>query len=125
LIWQTAQSFSHWKDVMRQLAELKIGLRTQFSFSDGNGVPRPEKRHWLSYPVTKHAVRPWGNARLPNSLRFKVRAEPDGRLRGVILHIPHLPPADPFRPDRRILESLWSQVYAYLDQADALTRTSE
>lgn len=125
LIWQTADTFGDWTAVMRALAILKIGLRTEFKFTGGNGVPRPEKRHWLSYPVTRHSVKPWRNARLPNSLRFKVRAERDGRLRGIIVHVPCSPPADPFRPDRRTLESLWSQVYAYLDQADALTRTSE
>lgn len=126
LIWQTKQTFSQWRGVMSELARLKIWLRTQFTFSSGNGALKPEQRHWLSYPVTKHSVQSWGNkARLPNSLRFKVRPEPDGQLRGVIVHVPCSPPADPFRPDRRTLESLWSQVYAYLDQADALTRTPE
>lgn len=122
LIWQTAQTFADWKGVMRQLAELKIGLRTQFPFHTGGGALRPEPRHWLSYPVTKHSVRPWGNARLPNSLRFKVRAEPDGPLRGLIVHLPCSPPLDPFRPDRHALEALWPQVHAYLDQAHSLTR---
>jgi len=126
LIWQTTQSFSDWKGVMQQLAVLKIGLRTQFPFNSGNGTPRPEYRHWLSYPVTKHTVKPWGNARLPNSLRFKVRAEPDGSgLRGLIVNLPCLPPEQPFRPDRRAVEAVWSQVHPYLDQVELLTRTPE
>lgn len=126
LIWQTTQSFQDWKGVIRQLAELKIGLRTQFLFHSGNGTPRPEDRHWLSYPVTHHSVGPWGNqARLPNSLRFKVRAEPDGTVRGLIVHVPCLPPNEPFRPNRRAVEAVWSQVHAYLDQAPSLTRTPD
>jgi len=126
LIWRTTQSFSDWKGVMQQLAALKIGLRTQFPFNSGNGTPRPEYRHWLSYPVTRHAVKPWANARLPNSLRFKVRADPDGSgLRGLIVHVPCLPPAQPFHPDRRAVEAVWAQVHACLDQADSLTRTPD
>ncbi|WP_295542970.1 hypothetical protein [uncultured Thiohalocapsa sp.] len=123
LIWQTTQSFNDWRGVMQQLAALKIGLRTQFPFKTGNGAHLPEKRHWLSYPVTRHSVKSWGNARLPNSLRFKVRAEPNGDgFRGLIVHLPCLPPAQPFRPDRRAIEAVWAQVHAYLDQAQALTR---
>jgi len=126
LIWQTTRTFSQWRGVMSELARLKIWLRTQFAFSSGHGALKPEQRHWLSYPVTHHAVPAWGNkARLPNSLRFKVRPEPDGQLRGVILHVPCLPPEDPFHPNRRDIERLWGQVHAYLDQADSLTRTPE
>ena len=67
---------------MRELAILKIGLRTMFVFP--NALPpheQPLDRHWLSYPVTKHSTKKWGgNLRLPNSLRFKVcpdRDDPD------------------------------------------------
>lgn len=123
LIWRSKQPFDDWKILMQMFAELKIGLRTQFRFNSGNQTPKPEPRHWLSYPVTRHSVNFWKNARLPNSLRFKVRAESDGRLRGIIVHLPCLPPADPFRPDRRAIEVVWAQVHAFLDQADALIRT--
>jgi CRISPR-associated protein Cmr1 len=128
LIWQTAQAFGHWREVMQQFAALKIDLRTtNFPFSPRHDPHKPEARHWLSYPVTHHDVLPWKkkNARLPNSLRFKVRSEPDGRLRGVILHVPCLPPKDPFQPDRRAVEAVWAQVHAYLDQAGSLTRTPD
>ncbi|MFP4495294.1 MAG: hypothetical protein ACLFN3_05195 [Halochromatium sp.] len=126
LIWQTNQVFNDWQGVMPVLAKLKIELRTQFQFTSGHGAPRPEDRHWLSYPVTRHSVHAWDRkARLPNSLRFKVRTEPDGRLRGLIVHIPCSPPAYIFHPNRRVLESVWSRVHAYLDQAHALTRTPE
>jgi CRISPR-associated protein Cmr1 len=128
LIWQT-ETMPDWKTVMRRLAELKIGLRTQrqFVFTTGRDAPHPEARHWLSHPVTNHNVGAWrerakGEFRLPNSLRFKVRAEADGGLRGVIFHVPCLPPAQ-FKPNLAAIESVWRQVHAHLDHADRkLTR---
>ncbi len=136
LIWQT-EALDDWKKVMRRLAEIKIGLRTQKAFelclnaSEGdrptkNGIEHgiPQSRHWLSYPVTNHSVRAWGNnARLPNSLRFKVRAESDGKLRGVIFHVPCLPPVE-FRPDRAAIVRVWQQVHQHLDTTTALKRIS-
>ena len=115
LVWQT-EALADWKTVMRRLAEIKIGLRTQFKFPQVQPPhPRPLDRHWLSYPVTKHGVISWGaNARLPNSLRFKVRPDADGRLRGTIFHVPCLPPAG-FAPDRRAIESVWQRVHDHLD----------
>ena len=126
LIWQTA-ALADWKAVMRRLAEIKIGLRTQFKFTTGKGAAQPEARHWLSHPVTNHNVAAWkeggkGEFRLPNSLRFKVRAEPDGKLRGVIFHVPCLPPPQ-FKPDRRAITDVWLRVHGFLDQpAQALQR---
>lgn len=114
LIWQT-QAFDDWKAVMKRLAELKIGLRTQFKFQTEKDASHPEERHWLSYPVTNHSVRPWGNnARLPNTLRFKVRPTAGGKLMGVIFHVPHLPPHG-FGPDRAAIEKVWQQVHSFLD----------
>lgn len=121
LIWQTEPQ-KDWSAVMRRLAEIKIGLRTQFTFSSGKNAPAPEARHWLSYPVTNHSVQPWGNnARLPNSLRFKVRPTPDGRLIGVIFHVPCLPPTS-FRPDRAAITRVWEQVHRHLDEVARLKR---
>lgn len=123
LIWQT-EALADWKAVMRRLAEIKIGLRTQFTFRSGKNAPAPEARHWLSYPVTNHSVQPWGNnARLPNSLRFKVRATPDGKLIGVVFHVPCLPPAE-FRPDRAVITRVWEQVHRHLDDVARLQRLS-
>lgn len=116
LIWQTAPQ-PDWKALMKTLAVVKIGLRTQFVFTTGKNAPNPEDRHWLSYPVTNHSVQPWGgNARLPNSLRFKVRrdAQDPKKLRGVIFHVPCLPPPA-FHPDRKAIEGVWQRVHAFLD----------
>lgn len=116
LLWQTAPQ-PDWKALMKTLAVVKIGLRTQFVFTTGKNAPNPEDRHWLSYPVTNHSVQPWGgNARLPNSLRFKVRrdAQDPKKLRGVIFHVPCLPPPA-FHPDRKAIEGVWQRVHAFLD----------
>jgi CRISPR-associated protein Cmr1 len=115
LLWTTAPQ-DDWKALMKTLAVVKIGLRTQFLFATGKNAPQPEHRHWLSYPVTNHSVQAWGgNARLPNSLRFKVRATDNGRLVGVIFHAPCLPPAA-FAPDRTAIIATWQRVHGLLDE---------
>ncbi len=116
LIWQT-HSVDDWKGVMRELALIKIGLRTQFIFPNTQ-PPHPQalERHWLSYPITRHSTRAFDrNARLPNSLRFKVRKTPDGKFIGVIFHVPCLPPPE-FRPDRNAIQAVWQNVHALLDE---------
>ncbi|MBU1664044.1 MAG: hypothetical protein KKG92_01425 [Gammaproteobacteria bacterium] len=102
---------------MRELAVVKIGLRTQFKFPDEQ-PPHPQalERHWLSYPITRHSTRAFDrNARLPNSLRFKVRKMPDGKFVGVIFHVPCLPPPE-FKPDRQAIQAVWQNVHALLDE---------
>ncbi len=128
LVWRTPAS-ADWKALMRQLAEIKIGLRTQFKFTTGRDASAPESRHWLSYPVTNHSVKAWrergkGDFRLPNSLRFKVRSGADGKPYGVIVHVPCAPPAA-FRPDPQTIRQVWSQVHRFLDDpAQGLSRIS-
>ena len=119
LVWRTAESYDDWKRLMRDLAILKIGLRTMFAFPH-SGPPhqRPLDRHWLSYPITRHRTKQWdGNVRLPNSLRFKVRPAPEDhkRLRGVVFHVPCLPPAH-FRPNRGDIERVWLTTHELLDE---------
>lgn len=115
LIWQT-QPHENWQALMQTLAQIKIGLRTQFVFTTGRNAPAPEDRHWLSYPVTNHSVQSWGNSsRLPNTLHFKVHALPDGQLVGTIFHVPCLPPPQ-FQPSREAIEGVWQRVYELLDE---------
>jgi len=118
LIWQT-QPFSDWKEAIKRFAEIKIGLRTQFTFP-ADGSP-PYQRHWLSYPVTNHPIREWDgkSLRLPNSLRFKLRPDTPSstKLRGVIFHVPCLPPTE-FRPNRQDIQPVWRQVHAFLDKPE-------
>jgi len=125
--WTTG-CFSSWEKLMTELAKIKIDIRTHFKFTTGKGVPAsvPELRHWLSYPVTNHSVKSWGNnKRLPNSLRFKVRRNEKGQFYGVVFHMPCLPPAE-FRADKNKLISLWQEVHRFLDQQDKdnLTRSA-
>jgi CRISPR-associated protein Cmr1 len=125
LVWQTRSS-EDWKSLVKELAVIKIGTRTDFRFATGKNAPYTEDRHWLSYPVTNHSVRSWGgNARLPNSLRFKIRLAPNDptMLVGVIFHMPCLPPPA-FSPDRRAIETGWTKVHAFLDGQQNLTRIS-
>jgi CRISPR-associated protein Cmr1 len=125
LIWKT-EPHNDWQALMKTLATLKIGLRTKFSFTTGKNAEVPEDRHWLSYPVTNHSVHAWGNnARLPNTLRFKIRKTPDGKLVGVVFHLPHQPPAT-FNPKGIDIEDVWHRVHTHLDDStQKLTRIPE
>lgn len=116
LEWSTG-TYPDWRAVMEQLAQIKIGLRTSFGFESGKGAQAPERRHWLAYPVTNHAVQGWGDARLPNTLRFKLRPTADGQVEGIVFHMPALPPPA-FAPDRHRsdIERLWTDVHAHLDR---------
>lgn len=137
LVWQT-RPFANWQTLMRELAIIKIGLRTQrpdfelapdYSAGDRetrNGINHavPQARHWLSYPVTNHEISDWkkNNARLPNSLRFKIRPAANGQLVGVIFHMPCLPPPS-FKPDPKAITAVWQKVHAFLDAPERhLTR---
>lgn len=124
LIWRT-QSFDDWQPLMRRLAEIKIALRTHFAFPEQKPPhPQPLDRHWLSYPVTKHTVAAWRNFRLPNSLRFKVRQDPDGSRHGLAFHVPCLPPPM-FKPHPSAIENVWQQVHHLLDADAQLARMTQ
>lgn len=126
LIWQTKETYQDWRELMRVLAEIKIALRTQFRFA-GASQETAQERHWLAYPVTNHSVRSWGNqARLPNSLRFKVRClDNDARkLVGIIFHMPCQPPAA-FSPNLATLAGVWQRVHQCLDERPDLKRVGD
>lgn len=123
LVWQTP-AFDDWRKLMQELARLKIGLRTQFRFPHERADGRIHDRHWLSYPVTNHGVRDWGNnARLPNSLRFKVRPAPQDpkKLVGAVFHVPCKPPPV-FQPLLSDIEHVWHAVHTFLDGHPNLIR---
>ena len=140
LVWVTVNAYDDWKELVRDLAIIKIGIRKNFRFTldaaagdtqTARGIKhgRPQRRHWLSYPVTNHSISPnhrqgtWpASARLPNTLRFKVRPDADDakKLRGVVFHVPCRPPAE-FAPERTTIESVWAKVHGLLDQFGAVT----
>lgn len=115
--------FESWKDVMQDLAHIKIAIRTDkyFEFENGwaAGHSRPQRRHILAYPTGKnHNVKEWGNnSRLANQLRFKVHHWRDG-FAGLIFHFPCALPqhmSAPFKgriPDQR---EVWNKVHQILD----------
>lgn len=118
LIW-TTKPFADWKPLMRELAIVKVGLRTQFVFPNTSPPhQRVESRHLLAYPITRHTTKVWKpGSRLPNSLRFKVRPDPQHpqHLIGIIFHVPCRPPAD-FKPDLLAITQTWRAVHALLDE---------
>jgi len=114
LIWRTEPK-SSWKEVIRVLAVIKIGLRTSLRVQASNGRNQIAERHWLAYPVTNHPVSAWEKKRLPNSLWFTVKpAAEKGKIQGLILHMPWSPPPD-FTEHRNNLEEVWRKVHKFLD----------
>lgn len=113
LVWQT-EAKSTWREVMKELARIKIEFRTQFKFNQ----PGFNARHILAYPVTHHTVREWGNqSRLANQIRFKVAKSGDKHI-GVIAHLPcRLPDelASQLHGSPNQL-STWQAVHTVLDQ---------
>ena len=123
LAWQT-RPFDNWPGLMQELARLKIGLRTQFVLPKARPDGQIHQRHWLAYPVTHHSVSAWGgNARLPNSLRLKVRPAPGNpqQVVGVVFHMPCLPPQS-FGPNVQAITAVWQKVHGFLDASQHLTR---
>ena len=126
LVWRTRIS-GDWRQVMRELARIKIAFRTQPALSL-DGVPEGafSKRHFLAYPITHHSVTgsEWGGqGRLANQIRFKLLRE-GNQLIGVIVHLPcrlptamadGLPPQVRSRIDTLQLQ-VWQDVHAMLDQ---------
>jgi len=134
LIW-TTEPRPDWREVLRDLALIRMGVRTQFEFvlnheagdreittRDGKRIKiihgKPQQRHWLAYPVTNHDVSAWNkntSGRLPNTLRFTVRPAGNGKLQGVIFHMPCKPPSG-FKPDKAILVEVWNRVHDLLNE---------
>lgn len=117
--------FARWEDAMRELARIKIAVRTSpfFKFSGGGreGHAEPQARHVLSYPSgSSHAISGWGNnGRLANQVRFKVHRRGPRDHVAVIAHLPCALPrhmADQFAgriPDQ---SAVWTEVHRLLDQ---------
>lgn len=121
LVWRTRESYSSWEGAIRALAQIRAQVRREVS-----------ERCLMAYPVTRHALDGWGNRdRLPNSLRFKVVENGDGRLCGEIFHLP-CKPADSLwekwrkadADKKRCLINVWKDAHEYLDEENKLERLS-
>lgn len=153
LVWKTRVT-GDWRAIMKELAKLKIRLRTEpkiLSF-DGAGDGVLAARQILAYPVTNHAVlgpvntrervagwvdldartgRPKTDRngkfiqgeRLANQIRFKLAKVADGKLEGVIVHLPCKVPdelVNKLSPaDRQFIRNnelaVWKAVHTVLD----------
>ncbi|HNQ75599.1 MAG TPA: hypothetical protein PKM39_03075, partial [Pseudothauera hydrothermalis] len=73
-------------------------------------------------PVTNHSVGQWGNnARLANTLRFKLHREGDG-LRALIYHTPCKPTLPHGNLGLPGIFDTWQKVHRFLDDQPTLTR---
>ena len=120
LVWKTRVT-GDWRNVMKELARIKIAFRTQPTLSlAGVASGAFSGRHVLAYPVTRHSVNgsEWdGQGRLANQIRFKLFRE-NNQLIGVIAHLPCRLPAGmaaQVRTDETSQRSVWQAVHAVLD----------
>ncbi|WP_152555628.1 hypothetical protein [Methylomarinum vadi] len=140
LIWKT-EAFNSWREVIKRLAEIKIGFRVEnfpFKINQDAAKPALDNRHILSYPVTHHGVDGWietyrdgqpkkdkrgyliQKGRIANQMRFKVIVQ-DQKFYGLVFHIPCSVPedmADALKNRKQILNNqieIWQKVHAYLD----------
>lgn len=114
LVWNTAVK-PNWREVMQELARVKIAFRTQPRLSlEGVRDGTFADRHILAYPVTHHTVNSWGrDGRLANQLRFKVQKQ-GTQFIGTAFHLPcALPLPQAPAPARQI--DVWRAVHAVLD----------
>ena len=120
LVWQSVNTFANWHEAMEFLAKTKISFRVELGFKSGDNSPNVEPRHVIAYPVTKHNVKRWGrDARLANTLRFKLHTGPDNRLQALIYHTPCKPTLPHDGVD---LLDTWQRVHAFLDAQTTLAR---
>lgn len=140
LTWKT-EACSSWMAVMRKLAEIKIGFRTEtlpFKNNKDKGNPVLDERHIVSYPVTHHGVAGWaeldrfGNLRqdkrgnliqkhrIANQLRLKVLKH-EQHYYGLIFHLPCAIPAELAKEVKDLRDVLnrqadiWRKVHKHLD----------
>lgn len=114
LIWQSSPQ-PKWEDAMRLLAQTRADMR--------RAVP---DRLMLAYPDTKATMPGWGkNERVPNSLRFKVRAQ-GKQFVAVVFHMPCRPSEELWQkltPQKQQgFVTCFSTAHAFLDRHQQFTR---
>jgi len=121
--------FNSWEEVMRELARIKIQVRTSdfFKFKGGGpgGHPNPQPRHLLAYPAgSQHNVAGWGNnGRLANQVLFKVHRHKASGHEGFAATIAHFPSRLPrhMAVGRQVPDqvAVWEEVHRLLDAEKA------
>ena len=117
--------FDSWEEAMKELARIKIKVRTSdfFKFQGGGpgGHPNPQPRHLLAYPAgSQHNVAAWGNnGRLANQVLFKVHRHGNG-FAATIAHFPSRLPAH-MAAGRQVPDqgAIWKEVHRLLDAEKA------
>ncbi len=128
LIWHTRPT-GDWQDVMNRLAQVLANMRDIAKRKKGPGLTGV---FLLGYPVQgPHAIRNLPReARWASQMRMKVQRLADGRFRGLVYHLPHMPPRPLWqRLDaaqrawvQRNQQGIWQQIHDWLD--DNLQRLS-
>jgi CRISPR-associated protein Cmr1 len=120
LIWKT-EACKSWMEVMRKLAEIKIGYRTALSVTKSF-----DERHILALPITKHTPKVLEKDRVANQMRAKIIHHRE-QYYGFVFHLPCKMPetvSEKF-PSARVLlanqEAIWRKVHRYLDQHQHLS----
>ena len=129
LIWRTKNFRNSWPEVMKDLAEIYISIRTKLS---PDGKDDIDERHLLGFPLTNHPANSapnWGSrARHASALRFFIRKKKDGYC-GFIFHLPfgisqkmrkNATNKEFFTPENQL--EIWQKVHQRLDQT--MTRAS-
>ncbi|AEH45214.1 CRISPR-associated RAMP protein, Cmr1 family [Thermodesulfatator indicus DSM 15286] len=124
LVWKTKNLRKNWEEVMKELAEVYISVRTSLS---PDGTKDIDERHLLGFPLTNHYAFDapnWGkNARHASPLRLFVRKKKTG-YQGFVLHLPfgiskemrkNAARKEFFTPDKQF--KIWQKVHQRLDQA--------
>jgi len=121
--------FDSWEEAMKELARIKIQVRTSdfFKFQGGGsgGHPNPQPRHLLAYPAgSQHNVADWGNnGRLANQVLFKVHRHKAPGHEGFAATIAHFPSRLPrhMAVGRQVPDqvAIWKEVHRLLDAEKA------
>ncbi|MEJ5300475.1 MAG: RAMP superfamily CRISPR-associated protein [Thermodesulforhabdaceae bacterium] len=129
-IWRTKNPFDSWQDVMKELAQIYINVRTSLSLQPKGNLA---ERHLLGIPVTNHhpVAHLREGDRHASPLRLLVRKQGE-KYYGFIVHIPfgmglkiNKNPETKelyFSPAHQL--DVWKKVYEKLDSENSVKRVN-
>ncbi|SFM73658.1 type III-B CRISPR module RAMP protein Cmr1 [Thermodesulforhabdus norvegica] len=129
VLWRTKRGYNSWSEAMKEMAQIYIDLRTQFSADGSHDVG---ERHLLGFPITNHLAKGapnWGRrSRHASPLRIFFRIK-EGRYYGFILHLPfgisnrmRQNAAGKVFFSEKVQFQVWEKVYQILDDNNQLVR---